>query len=103
MGGTGSGRPKKPLEQRALHAKADGRDAGGRKPGTEVEIIIPGNTSGAIAFDHDKLEPTPTYLNAKGTEVWFKIWDRSPWLHPQRDFLLVAAIAQNAEWIAEFS
>ncbi len=104
MGGTGSGRPKKPLEQRAVAAKGDGRDAGHRKLNTPpgMEIAMPGNQGGDIAFPHDKLEPAPEYLNDVGIACWYKIWDNSPWMHPKRDHMPVAIIAQCVQNIHEW-
>ena len=106
MGGSGSGRPRKPLEQRALDARGNnGRDLGKRRvtpPGTEV--VIPGRVNHPIAFDHDdgSLPEIPAYLGKAGRKAWFDVWDFNPHLHPYIDWPEVAILASCYDDIASY-
>lgn len=105
MGGTGSGRNRKPLEQRQMDARGTGRDLGHRRvspPGTEV--VIPGRINHPIAFDHEdgSLPPVPDYLGKAGVKAWFDVWDFNPHLHPFVDWPEVAMLAECYDQMAEY-
>lgn len=91
-----AGRPPKPIEQKMLLAKGDGRDPSGARVAYLAAHSAPVQRTGTVP-------EVSVPLGAKGAEMWQKLWSAGWWLHPAEDFTWLEQICQSYDAIEAFN
>lgn len=89
-----AGRPRKPIERRAVTAKGDGVTPGHERIATGQIVPRP---RGKV------IPPAPPDLGKRGEIEWYRTWEAGiVWLHPNEDYHWIEQIARAYDDIEEF-